>query len=40
MPHRDLGVRDHAPPGTEALLAGLTGEQAWAVAHGGGPLLL
>lgn len=32
--------REHAPPGTERLLAGLTPEQAKAVSHGGGPLLL
>ena len=34
------GVRDHAPPGPERLLAGLTPEQAQAVTFGSGPLLL
>ena len=34
------GERDHAPPGTEHLLAGLTPEQAQAVTYGPGPLLL
>src|ERR1700752_1139297 len=34
------GVRDHAPPGPERLLAGLTAEQAQAVTFGSGPLLL
>ena len=34
------GVRDHAPPGPERLLAGLTPEQAQAVTLGTGPLLL
>jgi hypothetical protein len=34
------GVREHAPPGTERLLAGLTPEQAQAVTFGTGPLLL
>src|SRR5437588_9754537 len=34
------GVRDHAPPGTEALIAGLTPEQAQAVTFGAGPMLL
>src|SRR6201997_1446006 len=34
------GVRDHAPPGTERLLDGLTPEQAQAVTFGTGPLLL
>ena len=40
MTHPDPGLRNHAPPGTERLLAGLTPEQAQAVAHGPGPLLL
>ena len=40
MTKADPGVRDHAPPGTERLLAGLTLEQAQAVAFGSGPLLL
>jgi DNA helicase II / ATP-dependent DNA helicase PcrA len=40
MKHPDPGVREHAPPGTERLLAGLTPEQAQAVIHGSGPLLL
>jgi DNA helicase II / ATP-dependent DNA helicase PcrA len=40
MTHPDPGARDHAPPGTDRLLAGLTPEQAQAVAHGSGPLLL
>ena len=31
MTHPDPGVRDHAPPGTDRLLAGLTPEQAQAV---------
>ena len=34
------GVRDHAPPRPERLLAGLTPEQAQAVTLGTGPLLL
>jgi DNA helicase-2/ATP-dependent DNA helicase PcrA len=34
------GGRDHAPPGPERLLAGLTPEQAHAVTFGSGPLLL
>ena len=34
------GVREHAPPGPERLLAGLTPEQAQAVTFGSGPLLL
>src|ERR1700751_4209713 len=34
------GVRHHAPPGPERLLAGLTREQAQAVTYGPGPLLL
>jgi DNA helicase-2/ATP-dependent DNA helicase PcrA len=33
-------MRDHAPPGTDRLLAGLTPEQAQAVTFGSGPLLL
>jgi DNA helicase II / ATP-dependent DNA helicase PcrA len=40
MTHADPGVRDHALPGTERLLAGLTLEQAQAVTFGAGPLLL
>jgi DNA helicase-2/ATP-dependent DNA helicase PcrA len=40
MTQADPGVRDHAPPGTERLLAGLTPEQAQAVTFGPGPLLL
>ena len=40
MTQADPGVRDHAPPGTERLLAGLTPEQAQAVTFGSGPLLL
>ena len=36
----DPGARDHAPPGIDRLLAGLTPEQAQAVTHGPGPLLL
>src|ERR1700674_1823576 len=40
MTQPDPGVRDHAPPGTDRLLAGLTPEQAQAVTHGTGPLLL
>src|ERR1035438_4095393 len=40
MTQADSGVRDHAPPETERLLAGLTPEQAQAVTHGTGPLLL
>ena len=40
MTQIDPGVRDHAPPGTERLLAGLTPEQAQAVTHTTGPLLL
>jgi DNA helicase II / ATP-dependent DNA helicase PcrA len=34
------GVREHAPPRPERLLAGLTPEQAQAVTFGSGPLLL
>jgi DNA helicase II / ATP-dependent DNA helicase PcrA len=40
MTHPDPGARDHAPPGTDRLLAGLTPEQAQAVTHGTGPLLI
>ena len=40
MTHPDPGARDHAPPRTERLLAELTAEQAQAVTHGPGPLLL
>ena len=40
MTQADPGVRDHTPPGTERLLAGLTPEQAQAVTFGCGPLLL
>src|SRR3974390_3486630 len=40
MNQADPGVRDHAPPGTERLLDGLTPEQAQAVTYGSGPLLL
>src|SRR5881275_3331656 len=40
MNQADPGVRDHAPPGSERLLAGLTPEQAQAVTFGSGPLLL
>jgi DNA helicase-2/ATP-dependent DNA helicase PcrA len=40
MSEPDPGARDHAPPGTDRLLAGLTPEQAQAVTHGTGPLLL
>ena len=40
MTQSDSGRRDHAPPGTERLLAGLTPEQAQAVTFGSGPLLL
>jgi len=39
MPHPDPERREHAPPGPR-LLAGLTPEQAQAVTHGTGPLLL
>jgi DNA helicase II / ATP-dependent DNA helicase PcrA len=39
MPHSEPGRREHAPPGT-GLLSGLTPEQAQAVTHGAGPLLL
>jgi DNA helicase-2/ATP-dependent DNA helicase PcrA len=40
MNQPDPGERDHAPPRTERLLAGLTPEQAQAVTYGPGPLLL
>jgi DNA helicase-2/ATP-dependent DNA helicase PcrA len=40
MNQADPGVRDHAPPGPERLLAGLTPEQSQAVTFGSGPLLL
>ena len=40
MTQADPGVREHAPPGPERLLAGLTAEQAQAVTFGSGPLLL
>lgn len=40
MTQPDPGARDHAPPGTDRLLAGLTPEQAQAVTHDTGPLLL
>src|SRR5690348_1750209 len=40
MNQADPGVRDHAPPGTECLLDGLTPEQTQAVTFGPGPLLL
>ena len=40
MTEADPGVRNHAPPGTDPLLAGLTPEQAQAVTFGTGPLLL
>src|ERR1700757_4424664 len=40
MTHPNPGVRDHAPPRTERLLAGLTSEQAQAVTSGSGPVLL
>ena len=40
MTNPNPGVRDHAPPGTEGPLAGLTAEQAQAVTHGAGPVLL
>jgi DNA helicase-2/ATP-dependent DNA helicase PcrA len=40
MPHPNLERPSNAPPGTERLLAGLTPEQAQAVTHGNGPLLL
>src|SRR5579859_6807658 len=40
MPHPEPERRTNAPPGSERLLAGLTPEQAQAVTHGPGPLLL
>src|SRR3981081_1638546 len=40
MPHPDPERREHAPPGTTRLFAGLTAEQAQAVTHDAGPLLL
>src|SRR5947199_951668 len=40
MPHPEPERRTNAPPGPERLLAGLTPEQAQAVTHGTGPLLL
>jgi DNA helicase-2/ATP-dependent DNA helicase PcrA len=40
MTNPNPGVREHAPPGPEALLAGLTAEQAQAITFGAGPLLL
>src|SRR5450755_4068117 len=40
MTHPDPGARNHASPGTDRLPAGLTAEQAQAVIHGTGPLLL
>src|ERR1700757_2276167 len=40
MTQPDPGAREHAPPGPERLLAGLTPEQAQAVTYGFGPLLL
>jgi hypothetical protein len=39
MPHPEPDRRTHAPPGT-SLLAGLTAEQARAVTHGTGPLVV
>ena len=39
MSYPDPERREHAPPGKN-LLAGLTPEQAQAVTHGTGPLLL
>ncbi len=36
MTNPNPGVRSHAPPGTEGLLAGLTPEQAQAVTFGSG----
>ena len=39
MPDPEPERREHAPPGI-SLLAGLTPEQAQAVTHGTGPLLL
>src|SRR6476646_4826307 len=40
MTNPNPGVRDHAPPGPERLLTGLTPEQAQAVTFSTGPLLL
>src|SRR5436309_14201004 len=40
MPYPNPERRTNAPPGPERLLAGLTPEQAQAVTHGTGPLLL
>src|SRR5450755_1622920 len=40
MTYPNPGARDYAPPGPEPLLEGLTPEQAQAVCHGTGPLLL
>src|SRR5579864_1893454 len=40
MPQPNPERRTNAPPGPERLLAGLTPEQAQAVTHGTGPLLL
>src|SRR5947209_11446594 len=40
MPHPEPERRTNAPPGSERLLAGFTPEQAQAVTHGAGPLLL
>jgi DNA helicase II / ATP-dependent DNA helicase PcrA len=40
MSHPEPERRTNAPPGHERLLAGLTPEQAQAVTHGTGPLLL
>ena len=40
MPDPDPERRPNAPSGSERLLAGLTPEQAQAVTHGSGPLLL
>src|SRR5947209_5042654 len=39
MPNPEPGRREHAPPGS-SLLVGLTPDQAQAVTHGTGPLLL
>lgn len=40
MPMPESGSRQEAAPGPERLLADLTAEQAQAVTHGSGPLLL
>ena len=40
MPHPEPERRTNAPPGSQLLLAGLTPEQAQAVTHASGPLLL